>query len=85
MFLNFNGAPHQLEYKASEVIMNGKTIRRGFDRDGFYSKAEKTFDRNFGYKRNFVETYQSRKIFSKGPKIYFSALLKLDPNEKDRL
>src|SRR5660398_270378 len=31
------------KYKASEVIMNGKIVRRGFDRDAFYSKAEKTF------------------------------------------
>jgi len=70
------------KYKASEVIMNGKTVRRGFDRDAFYSKAEKTFDRNFGYKRNFVETYQSRKILTTDPKIYFSALLGLPASEK---
>lgn len=70
------------KYKASEVILNGKTVRRGFDRDAFYSKAEKTFDRSFGYKRNFVETYQSRKIFTKDPKIYFTALLGLPASEK---
>jgi hypothetical protein len=70
------------KYKASEVIMNGKIVRRGFDRDAFYSKAEKTFDRNFGYKRNFVETYQSRKIFTKDPKLYFTALLGLPASEK---
>jgi len=70
------------KYKASEVIMNGKTVRRGFDRDAFYSKAEKTFDRSFGYKRNFVETYQSRKILTKDPKLYFTALLGLPASEK---
>jgi hypothetical protein len=70
------------KYKASEVIMNGKIVRRGFDRDAFYSKAEKTFDRSFGYKRNFVETYQSRKIFTKDPKLYFTALLGLPASEK---
>jgi hypothetical protein len=41
--------------KASKMIINGKTVRRRFDRDAFYSKAEKTFDRNFGYKGNFVK------------------------------
>jgi hypothetical protein len=70
------------KYKASEVVMNGKIVRRGFDRDAFYSKAEKIFDRSFGYKRNFVETYQSRKIFTKDPKLYFTSLLGLPASEK---
>lgn len=39
------------KYKASEVMMNGKLVKRGFDRDAFFSKAEKTFDSSFGYKR----------------------------------
>lgn len=70
------------KYKSSEVMMNGKVVKRGFDRDNFFSKAESTFDRTFGYKRNFVETYHSRKQFIKNPNFYFSTLLQLPTNEK---
>ena len=70
------------KYKASEVMMNGKNVKRGFDRDSFFSKAEKTFDTTFGYKRNYAESYQSKKNFIKNPKLYFSALLGLPASEK---
>ncbi len=70
------------KYKASEVLMNGKMVKRGFDRDAFFSKAEKTFDKTFGYKRNYAESYQAKKDFIKNPKLYFSALLSLPTNEK---
>ena len=70
------------KYKASDVELNGKTVKRGFDRDGFFEKAEKTFDKTFGYQRNFAETYKARKDFIKNPKIYFASLMKLPTNEK---
>jgi hypothetical protein len=70
------------KYKASEVMMNGKKVKRGFDRDSFFSKAENTFDKTFGYKRNYAESYRSRKDFLKNPKLYFSVLLGLPANEK---
>lgn len=70
------------KYKASEVALNGKTIKRGFDRDKFFGNAEKTFDRTFGYQRNFVEAYKSRKEFVKNPRLYFSSLMKLPISEK---
>ncbi len=70
------------KYKASEVEMHGKKISRGFDRDKFFELAEKTFDKNFEYKRNFAETYQARKEFVKNPNLYFAALLRLPANEK---
>lgn len=70
------------KYKASEVELNGKIVKRGFDRDRFFDHAEKTFDKTFGYRRNFVEAYQSRKEFVKNPKMYFSAMMKLPTNEK---
>ena len=70
------------KYKTSNVELNGKAVKRGFDRDSFFKKAEKTFDRSFGYHRNFAETYQARKDFIKDPKIYFAALMKLPTNEK---
>ena len=62
------------KYKASEVVMHGKQVKRGFDRDAFFAKAEKTFDKTFGYQRNYAESYQSKKDFVKNPKHYFSAL-----------
>ncbi|RDK89145.1 MobB family relaxase [Marinirhabdus gelatinilytica] len=70
------------KYKASEVDMHGKMVKRGFDRDRFFEQAEKTFDKTFGYKRNFAETYKARKDFVKNPNLYFAALIKLPANEK---
>ena len=70
------------KYKSSEVEFNGKLVKRGFDRDAFFSRAEQSFDRLFKYERNFVETYEARKKFIKDPKIYFSVLLGLPANEK---
>lgn len=70
------------KYKSSEVKFNGKLVKRGFDRDAFFNRAEQSFDRLFKYERNFVETYEARKQFIKDPKIYFSVLLGLPANEK---
>lgn len=70
------------KYKASEVVLNGKKVKRGFDRDAFFKNAEQTFDTTFQYKRNYVESYQARKAFIKNPKMYFSALLELPTNER---
>ncbi len=70
------------KYRASNVEMNGKNVKRGFDRDKFFASAEKTFDKTFGYQRNFAETYRARKDFIKNPKIYFAALMKLPTNQK---
>ena len=70
------------KYKASDVELNGKKVKRGFDRDTFFAKAEKTFDKTFGYNRNFAETYKARKDFVKNPNLYFAALMKLPANEK---
>jgi len=50
-------------YMESESKLNGKTLKRGFKRDQFFERAEKTFDRLFDHKRNFVETYSARKSF----------------------
>lgn len=70
------------KYKASEVEMNGKTVKRGFDRDTFIKNAEKTYDGMFGYKRNYVESYKARKTFLNDPKLYFSTITKLPANER---
>nr|WP_293296901.1 MobB family relaxase [Allomuricauda sp.] len=70
------------KHKASKVEMHGKTVNRGFDRDQFFERAEKTFDKTFGFERNFAETYKAKKEFVKNPKGYFAALMKLPANEK---
>lgn len=70
------------KHKASETIFNGKMVKRGFNRDKFFSASEKTFDTLFQYKRNYVETYNARKTFVKNPKLYFSVLAGLPTNEK---
>lgn len=66
----------------SESILNGQTVKRGFKRDQFFDNAEKTFDKLFDYKRNFVETYSAKKSFIKDPKKYFAKLMGLPTNEK---
>ena len=70
------------KHKASEVEMHGKIVKRGFDRDAFFTKAESTFDKTFGYKRNYAESYKSKKDFIKNPKLYFTTLLGLPASEK---
>ncbi len=70
------------KYKGSEVEMHGKIVKRGFDRDAFFTKAESTFDKTFGYKRNYAESYKSKKEFIKNPKLYFTTLLGLPASEK---
>lgn len=70
------------KYKASNVMIDGKLVKRGFDRDTFFSKAEKTFDNTFGYKRNYAESYHAKKAYIKNPNAYFSTLLGLPTHEK---
>jgi hypothetical protein len=71
------------KHKASKVEMHGKIVKRGFDRDAFFTKAESTFDKTFGYKRNYAESYKSKKDFIKNPKLYFTTLLGLPASEKE--
>jgi hypothetical protein len=70
------------KYKVSEVIMNGKRVKRGFDRDNFFKSSEKTFDDLFKYKRNYVETYKARKTFIKNPQTYYASIMGLPTNER---
>ena len=70
------------KYKASQVEMHGKHVKRGFDRDQFFERAEKVFDNTFAYQRNFAETYRARKDFVRNPQTYFASLMKLPINEK---
>ncbi|AWX43643.1 hypothetical protein HME9304_00634 [Flagellimonas maritima] len=70
------------KFKTSETILNGKREKQGFDRDQFFRAAEKTFDKHFGYRRNFVETYHARNLLDKDPKRFFALLLGLPTSEK---
>lgn len=70
------------KFRTSETILNGEKVKQGFDRDTFYRATEKTFDKQFGYRRNFVETYHARNLLDKNPKQFFTALLGLPANEK---
>ncbi|SFG03652.1 hypothetical protein SAMN04488033_12229 [Salegentibacter agarivorans] len=70
------------KYKASEVEMHGKMVKRGFERDRFFQNSEKAFDKMFQYNRNYVESYAAKKMLSKDPKQYFLGLRNLGFNEK---
>ncbi|RUA11720.1 MAG: mobilization protein [Flavobacteriia bacterium] len=69
-------------FRTSETTLHGQTVKQGFDRDQFYRAAEKTFDTQFGYRRNYVETYHARNLLDKDPKRFFSTLLGLPNNEQ---
>ncbi|MEX0315130.1 MAG: MobB family relaxase, partial [Allomuricauda sp.] len=70
------------KYKASETILNGEVVKRGFNREAFFKSAEKTFDAQFGYNRNFVENYKARNLYLKDPKQFFSIVAGLPASEK---
>ncbi|WP_093026438.1 MobB family relaxase [Pustulibacterium marinum] len=70
------------KYKASEVEFNGKKVKRGFDRDRFFQKAEQQFDKQFGYKRHYVEQYQARKTLLKNPDAYVKKLWQMAPSQR---
>ncbi|KKL16125.1 hypothetical protein LCGC14_2498730, partial [marine sediment metagenome] len=70
------------KYMQSASKLNGRTVQRGFNRNQFYERAEKTFDTMFNYKRNFVESYDARKTYLKDPHKYFAHLIGLPTNER---
>ena len=70
------------KYMQSESKLNGRMVKRGFNRNQFYERAEKTFDTMFKHKRNFVETYEARKTYLKNPHKYFAHLLGLPTSER---
>lgn len=70
------------KYKESEVLLNGKMEKQGFNRGKFFKAAEKTFDNTFSYQRNFVETYHARNLLDKDPKRFFAMLVGLTTTEK---
>lgn len=70
------------QHKEAETILNGKTIKQGFNRDKFFETAEKTFDRTFNYKRNFMESYKARNVWDKDPKRFLAMLAGLPTTEK---
>ncbi len=70
------------KYKESETILNGKIVKRGFHRDKFFKAAETTFDKTFNYDRNFIEKYETKKIFVKDPKRFYAMLIGLPTTEK---
>ena len=69
-------------YRSSEVVLHGKIVKRGFDRNDFFTSAEKQFDKMFSYNRNYVESYQARKSFIKNPSHYYTHLNGLSIAEK---
>mgnify|MGYP006394240549 CR=1 FL=1 len=71
------------KHKASEVQLNGKLVKRGFDRDNFFEAAEKTFDRVSGFQRNYVESYRARNTYLKEPHRFIAKVLGLQTKEKD--
>lgn len=70
------------KFRTSETVLHGEKVKQGFDRDKFFRAAERTFDTQFRYQRNFMETYHARNLLDKDPKRFFTALLGLPHNER---
>ena len=70
------------KYKASQVEMHGKKVQRGFDREQFYEKSEVVFDKLFDYKRNYIETYKTKKTMVNNPMLFRMLLGNLPTSEK---
>ncbi len=70
------------QHKENETVLNGKSIKQGFNRDKFYQAAEKTFDKKFGFNRNFVESYKARNLLDKDPRRFLAMLAGLPATEK---
>jgi len=70
------------KYKASEVEMHGKMVKRGFDRNSFFTKAEQVFDKQFNYKRGIAEQYQTRKLLRSNPKQFMAQLMGMPLSER---
>ena len=70
------------KFKESKTLLNGKTVKQGFNRDAFFNAAEKTFDKSFGYDRNFVESYKAKKMIQQDPKKFFAILIGLPTDQK---
>ncbi len=66
----------------SETTLHGKTVKQGFNRDRFFKAGEATFDRTFGYQRNFIESYNAKKMLQNDPKKFFAILVGLPTSEK---
>jgi hypothetical protein len=70
------------KHKASEVILNGKAQKRGFNREGFYQKAEVRFDKMSTYPRHYTDSFKGRNMHTKDPFVFFAKLAGLPANEK---
>ncbi len=70
------------KYKSSTVEMHGKQVQRGFNRDAFFEKAEKSFDKKFSFERNYVDSYRGRNDYLKRPKTFVRKVLKLPTSQR---
>lgn len=78
---NFSLSPGS-KYKSSTAKLNGKEVKRGFDRDGWISKSEKTFDKMFDHHRNYVLSYEGKKDTKENPGLYWEKISQLPKEEK---
>ncbi|MDG1573295.1 MobB family relaxase [Robiginitalea sp. M366] len=70
------------KYKASTVEFGGKLVKRGFDRDRFFTQAERIFDTRFNYQRSFTQHYANRRLLKRDPERFFKALAGLPGGER---
>jgi len=71
-----------MNYKPSNKQLESLVTKRGFNRDGFFEKAEASFDKHLKYNRNYVESYKGLKDLKYSPKRFFSKLTGLPTSQK---
>ena len=70
------------QYKKSEAKLNGKAVKRGFNRDDFFKDTERILDKMFGLDRNYLASYQGRKDFIYSRKRFIKNLLEQPTSKK---
>lgn len=69
--------------KGSDIELNGRAVRVGFNRKEFQMNCERKFDRMFDYARSREEEFEFKLSRSKGDRNYVNDLLKLPSTGKE--
>nr|WP_299214341.1 MobB family relaxase [uncultured Allomuricauda sp.] len=80
---NTYGLSPNSQHKKNVTILNGKEQKQGFDRNQFFDAAEQRFDKLFGYNRNFIDRYATKKLYQKDPIKFFALVAGLPTNERE--
>ena len=70
------------KYKSSTTDLNGKEVKRGFNRDQFIENAEKVFDKKFNIDRNYILSYRGKRDYKYDYKRFINRLTGLPTSQR---